>query len=166
MNRFARTLLVFAAFAIVLGGFATSAGAQEFRCPPASSAVTASDAQRIDSEVVVDDEFLCLNEDRFQIEVDFETPQGQTGRGQAVALTSDTGYFWFFSDDNVELIIKVLDGCGINGHYWIFAGGLTDVRVTINVTDTTTGDVQTFENPQSTAFEPIQLIEAFMTCDA
>lgn len=57
---------------------------------------------------------------------------------------------------NVELVIKVLNGCGVNNRYWVFAGGLTDVRTRITVTDTRNGTVKTYLNPQGTAFLPIQ----------
>ena len=42
----------------------------------------------------------------------WSTPNGAVGLGEAVALTGDTGYFWFFNSANVEVIIKVLNGCG------------------------------------------------------
>lgn len=107
---------------------------------------------------------LLLNQDRFRVEVEWEVFGGLTGKGQAVSLTSDTGYFWFFDSANVELVIKVLNGCGVNDRYWVFAGGLTDVRTLITVTDTSTGAVKTYLNPQGTAFLPIQDTSAFDTC--
>jgi hypothetical protein len=79
-------------------------------------------------------------------------------------MTSDTGYLWFFSSANVEVVIKVIDGCGSNGHYWVFAGGLTNVAATITVTDTETGMAKTYTNLQNTAFLPIQDTSAFDTC--
>ncbi|MDY7092173.1 MAG: hypothetical protein SX243_04290 [Acidobacteriota bacterium] len=107
---------------------------------------------------------LTLNEDRFEVQVSFRTPQGQEGNGQAIKLTSDTGYFFFFEEDNVELVVKVLRGCGVNNHYWVFAGGLTNVEVDLTITDTQTGDTQTYSNPLRTPFQPIQDTEAFATC--
>lgn len=107
---------------------------------------------------------LCLNDGRFRVTAEWETDQGQSGNGQAVSLTSDTGYFWFFDDDNVEVIIKVLDACGVNQRYWVFAGGLTNVEVKITVQDTSSGETQTFVNPQGQAFEPLQDTGAFATC--
>jgi hypothetical protein len=65
----------------------------------------------------------------------------------AVGLTSDTGYFWFFSAGNIELVIKVVDGRPVNGHYWVFYGALTDVEVSITVTDTATGAIRTYFKP-------------------
>ena len=44
------------------------------------------------------------------------------GRGKAVPLTDESVLFTFFSPDNVELVVKVLDGTRINGHYWVFSG--------------------------------------------
>jgi len=90
---------------------------------------------------------LCLNNERFAVEAIWRDFSGNTGEGQAVPLTSDTGTFWFFSDANVELVLKVLDGTGINGHYWVFYGALSNVEYTITVTDTVTGAVRTYENP-------------------
>jgi hypothetical protein len=79
-----------------------------------------------------------------------------------VPLTSDTGYFWFFSSSNVEMVVKAVTGCGLNSRYWVFAGGLTNVNVVMTVTDTQTGAVKTYTNPQSTAFQPLQDTSAFV----
>ena len=85
-------------------------------------------------------------------------------RGRGHHLTGDTGAFWFFSPGNVEVVIKVLNGCELNSRYWTFAGGLTDVSVILTVTDTHTGIIQTYSNPQGTPFGPIQDTSAFATC--
>ncbi|HVT56903.1 MAG TPA: hypothetical protein VHR45_00760 [Thermoanaerobaculia bacterium] len=103
---------------------------------------------------------LCLLNSRFRVESTWQTNQG-SGQGQAVTLTSDTGYFWFFAEANVEFILKVLDGTPLNQHFWVFAGGLTNVKVVITVTDTQTGAMKTYTNPQDTAFQPIQDTGAF-----
>jgi photosystem II stability/assembly factor-like uncharacterized protein len=91
---------------------------------------------------------LCLNQGRFQVRVDWNAPSlGTSGSGQAVPLSGDTGYFWFFSSGNVELVVKVLDGLGVNGKFWVFFGALSDVEYTVTVTDTVTGRVRTYVNP-------------------
>jgi len=90
---------------------------------------------------------LCLNHSRFAVEVSWRDRHDATGEGHAVPLTGDTGYFWFFDDANVELVVKVLDGSAINGNYWVFYGSLSNVEYTITVTDTSTGEVQTYFNP-------------------
>ncbi|MGH9364613.1 MAG: CARDB domain-containing protein [Thermoanaerobaculia bacterium] len=91
---------------------------------------------------------LCLNNGRFKVQVSWRVPaQGTSGAGNAVSLTGDTGYFWFFSSNNIELVIKVLDGRALNNAYWVFYGALSNVEYTITVTDTQTGSVKTYFNP-------------------
>jgi hypothetical protein len=61
------------------------------------------------------------------------------------------------------MVVKAVAGCPLNDRYWVFAGGLTNVNVVMTVTDTQTGAVKTYINPQGTAFAPIQDTSAF-TC--
>jgi hypothetical protein len=108
---------------------------------------------------------LCLLDDRFRVETTWRTPQGATGLGTGVELTPDTGYFWFFNANNVEMVVKVLDACNPPfNRFWVFAGGLTNVEVRLTVTDTDSGAVQVYTNPLRTPFQPIQDTEAFATC--
>jgi ELWxxDGT repeat protein len=90
---------------------------------------------------------LCLNGGRFLVEAAWKDFQGNRGHGQAVALTPDTGYFWFFSPSNVEAVLKVLDGRGLNDHFWTFYGALSSVEYHLTVTDTQTGAVRRYFNP-------------------
>jgi PKD repeat protein len=119
-------------FAVSIALWMISAGAASAACTPDATT-------------------LCLNDSRFQVRVAWvAVHQGTSGDGQAVALTSDTGYFWFFNSSNVELVLKVLDGRPVNGHFWVFFGALTNVQFTLTVTDTQTGVVKTYFNPQDT----------------
>jgi ELWxxDGT repeat protein len=96
-------------------------------------------------------EHLCLGGSgggRYQVEATWRTANGTEGRATAVALTGDTGYFWFFSPTNVEAVVKVLDGTGVNGHVWVFYGALSNVEYTLTVTDTQTGLTRRYFNPQ------------------
>ncbi len=107
---------------------------------------------------------LCLGAgNRFQVTARYSTPQ-QAGAAQVVKLTDDTGYLWFFSASNVETVLKVLDGCSLNSHYWFFAGGLTNVFTQITVTDTSTGFIRLYTNPQNEAFQPIQDTSSLPNC--
>ena len=63
-------------------------------------------------------------------------------------LTGDTGYFWFTQSSNVEVIVKILDGRPINGHFWLFTGALSNLEYRITITDTVTGASRTYVNPQ------------------
>lgn len=103
---------------------------------------------------------LCLNAARFRVSVTWITATA-SGTGTAVPLTGDTGYFWFFTSGNVEIVVKVVDGRTFNNHFWVFAGGLTNVDTTITVTDTLLGTTRTYRNPANTAFLPIQDTAAF-----
>ncbi len=107
---------------------------------------------------------LCLFGGRFAVTATYNAGVSGSGNAQVVDLTDDTGYLWFFAAANVELVIKVLDGCALGGHYWVFAGGLTNVNVVITVTDSQTGDFKTYTNTQGAAFQPIQDTAAFSTC--
>lgn len=105
---------------------------------------------------------LCLNGERFAVTANFTTAQDGTRDAQAAPeLTADTGYFWFFEPDNVEMVVKVLEACPVNGFRWVFAGGLTNVQVQMTVRDTETGLARIYSNPQGMAFDPIQDTGAF-----
>ena len=117
------------------------------------------------SPCVPDAHTLCLNNNRFRVAASWRKIDGSTGEGTGVALTSDSGYFWFFNSANIELVLKVLNACPINPpRFWVFAAGLTNVEVTMTVTDTQTGSSKVYTNPLGTAFAPIQDTSAFATC--
>jgi hypothetical protein len=107
---------------------------------------------------------LCLGSGRFRVQGHFVTSTAVEDGASAFRLTPDTGYFFFFDPANVEIVVKVLNGCGVNGRYWVFAGGLTDVRTELTVTDIALDVVKVYFNPQGTAFQPIQDTSAFATC--
>lgn len=106
---------------------------------------------------------LCLNRGRFRVEASWQTAVDE-GVGHAVPETDETGHFWFFGPQNIEVTVKVLDGCSHNGNWWVFAAGLTNQQVTLRVTDTRSGLVKTYTNPLGQAFAPIQDTLAFATC--
>ena len=108
---------------------------------------------------------LCLDDSRFETRIAWTKPNGDHGSGNAVSLTGDSGYFWFFDAGNIEAVVKVLNACGLNPpRYWVFAAGLTDVGVLLTVRDTSSGKVQTYTNTVGTPFQPIQDTNAFATC--
>src|SRR6266699_847150 len=73
---------------------------------------------------------LCLGDSRFTVKAQWQTNDGRSGAGQAVALTGDSGYFWFFGADNIEVTVKVLNACSTpSPMFWVFASGLTNVGV-------------------------------------
>lgn len=107
---------------------------------------------------------LSLRDGRFHATTVWGTPEGGRGVGQPTQITSDTGYFWFFQPSNTEVLVKVLQGCFFNEHYWVFAGGLTNVEVHLVVEDTGTGELRGYLNPLGVSFRPIQDTAALKTC--
>ncbi len=107
---------------------------------------------------------LCLDNSRFKVQSVWRTFIGiESGSapGHALPETNNFGQFWFFSPDNIELSVKVLNGCAVNNHFWVFASGLTDVEVVLRVTDTQTGETRTYFNPKGQAYTPVQDTSAF-----
>jgi hypothetical protein len=125
----------------------------------ASDATLSSDSPCVETATA-----MCLNSGRFRVQAMFLTLQGQSGEANTVRLTSDSGYLWFFASANIEAVVKVLNGCAVNQRYWVFAGGLTNVRVMMSVTDTTVSSTTTYINPLGVPFQPIQDTGAFATC--
>jgi Fibronectin type III domain len=106
----------------------------------------------------------CLLDGRFLVEALYQDARGHAGLAHAVPITSGTAYLWFFEPANAEVVVKLLDGCALGDHFWVFAAGLTNVHVILRVTDTRTGAVRYYELPYGPAFTPIQDTAAFGTC--
>jgi hypothetical protein len=107
---------------------------------------------------------LCLNNGRFGVILDFNAQGQPPAHAKTVRLNNDSGGFYYFDPNNTELLVKVLNGCGINGHYWVFAAGLTNLHTTLLVKDTKTGASMTYTNPQNTLFKAVADTAAFGTC--
>jgi photosystem II stability/assembly factor-like uncharacterized protein len=93
-------------------------------------------------------EALCLTGGRFRATLSWRDSSGSLQPGEASPLVGSSGAFWFFDPSNLEIVLKVLDGRSVNGHWWVFIGALSNVEYTITVTDTQTGAVRTYFNPQ------------------
>ena len=104
---------------------------------------------------------LCLGDNRFSVTIDWLTPAGDEGVGTAVPMTLDSGLFWFFEPSNLELLIKVLDACSFTSNYWVFFAATTNVNYRLTVTDTQTGGIKQYINPQNTLAQSVADIEAF-----
>jgi calcium-activated chloride channel regulator 3/4 len=101
---------------------------------------------------------LCIAQ-RFKVQVSFDSG-AQSGLANSVQLSSlgvnRGGLFWFFSQENPEMLIKVLDACSFNQKFWVFYAAGTDVGLTVTVTDTMNGHTKTYTNPRHTAAPPVQ----------
>jgi hypothetical protein len=119
----------------------------------------------LDPPCLPDEHALCLSGSRFRAEVRWRTAQGAEGPGMAISLGADGGWFYFFRQGNPEVFVKVLDACSGPSHrFWVFAGGMTDLAVTLTVTDTQTGVVQVYESPLGTGFRTVRDPRAFESC--
>ena len=88
--------------------------------------------------------------DRFAVVIDQVTGVSD-GFGTPVRFGSkESAFFWFYTDQNFEVMIKVLDACGINGRYWVFAGALTNQGYRIRVGDVLTQQIRNYTNAQGT----------------
>lgn len=106
---------------------------------------------------------LCLQGGRFQIQADWATNRLQ-GDGFGVPMGDAEGVFYFFDPDNAQLLVSMIDGCTKNDRFWVFAGGLTNVELTLMVTDTQEGKTMTYFNPLGTPLPAIMDTNAFATC--
>lgn len=117
---------------------------------------------------------LCLAGGRFQVEATFQRAAGGLAGGTVSAPgvsvpvgpieindPPDEGGFWFFDENNVELVVKVFNGCKINGSFWVLTSLLVDADAEVTITDTVSGD--TLPLPQM-PFEAVTDTEAFATC--
>jgi len=86
---------------------------------------------------------ICLSNNRFATKITWRT-KDTSGVATPIKYTADSGLFWFFGSDNIEVLLKVLNACSLNNRYWIFSAATTDVEYTITVTDTLTGKVKTY----------------------
>jgi hypothetical protein len=120
-------------------------------------------------DCVADDTTLCLRDGRFRVTVTWRDSQGGSGVGHVVPVAAgtavgDSGLLWFFAPDNWELLVKVLDGCGVNERFWVFAAATTNVEYELLVEDSRTGESETYRNPLGERSRAITDTAAFATC--
>ena len=125
------------------------------------------DQADLTSACIKSDTVVCIDNNpgdfRFQLTVDF-AQGGGTSSGQASLGTlgvGDGGSFWFFNQNNPEILVKVLNACGVNNKFWVFATAGTNVGFNLHVLDTVTSATKTYSNPNNTAAVPVQDTSAF-----
>jgi hypothetical protein len=99
---------------------------------------------------------VCLNRGRFKVSVKYDARQTGNGQGAGKVLleSRDATKFWFFDPSNVELLVKVLDGCALNGKFWVFSAGLTNVGVELTVVDSKNSAQKVYNSPPNTTYSP------------
>ena len=107
---------------------------------------------------------LCLRDGRFEVTV---TAQGQNlVAGSRVLSSEESGVLSFFSPNNWELLVKVLDGCALNQRFWVYSAAATDVPFTLKVLDRATGQQREYRHAGGGPAAPALDSDAFATCGA
>ncbi len=112
---------------------------------------------------------LCTESGRYAISIDFlSTLAGARGQGKVVtgsgASTANSGLFWFFDAANYEVLVKTLNGCGINSRKWVYAAATTDVHYELTVLDTQGGAQKKYFNYLGAPAPAVTDAGAFATC--
>ena len=106
---------------------------------PGAAADLVASGQFLEPSCVESDTVMCLHEGRYEATVEFTEPDGDMGFAMvARPRTRDSGLFYFFSYNNWEVLLKVLDACGsVFNNHWVYAASASDVGMKLVVRDTT-----------------------------
>ncbi len=114
---------------------------------------------------VANQETACRLDGRFEVTATYETAEGDMGPAKVVTGGTDEAFNMYFSrETNWELTVKLLDGCAVNNHYWVFIGGTTNLGIEVRVRDTMTDVTKVYENPVNQNFLTVADSSAFATC--
>jgi lysophospholipase L1-like esterase len=125
---------------------------------------------------------LCIDDEpgdrRFKVTMSWSTSLNGGQSGVAVVQPLDVvglpaGGLLSFFPGNPEALIKVLNGCGTNHHFWVFGSAATTLGFDLIVEDTLARRLgalpDTYEyrilNVDGNSAAPVSDIEAFDTCD-
>jgi hypothetical protein len=87
--------------------------------------------------------------------VTWQRADGSSGTGTRGGNAGVGNWYWYFDPTNPELFVAVVNGCGVNGHFWVKMFGGTNVQTTVLVKDLTTGREVTYGNPADTLFRTV-----------
>ena len=72
----------------------------------------------------------------YNVRMCYETGSGTVGEAKAgIWASGESGLLWFFNRDNAEVLVKVLNGCHINNHRWVYVAPVTDLAFNLYVVD-------------------------------
>jgi hypothetical protein len=142
--------------------------------PRRDSAAILTNELNLSTSCIPSDTVMCIDDlpgdHRFKVTVSFHTVQGGgiAGSGQEIPLAQlgviHGGLFWFFGADNPEMVVKMVDGCSVNGFFWVFISAGTNVGYTVTVKDTVFGSIKTYTNNDLTPAAPVQDTAAISGC--
>ncbi len=80
---------------------------------------------------------------------EYEDGEGRTvtrdARSYGLA-NRQSGLLYFFDRDNAEVLVKVLDGCAVNGYRWVYVAPVTDLAFKLVVRAGRGNKAWTYEN--------------------
>jgi hypothetical protein len=110
---------------------------------------------------------LCLL-NRFSIRAFWRTsPAGNPPDGNAQVIpvaNPGSGIFSFFGTNNWEILVKTLNGCGLNNRYWVFSAATTNVFYRMEVWDVTAGEQKIYFNYPGPPAPAVTDTNAMATC--
>lgn len=130
-----------------------------------TSSATLAIADNEQTACVPSETVLCLGaNNRFEVRVHWMDFIGNMDDAQVVTIgRRDSGLLYFFDSNNIEMLFKILDGCAINGHFWVFYAATTNVAFHVEVRDTVTGFMKPYDNALGNSAPPVLDIE-FEAC--
>jgi len=108
----------------------------------------------------------CLLGNRYEVKIRWEDYL-HVVRDALVASpgTPESALFYYTNANNWEFLIKVLDGCFITNHVWVYFAAATDVGYTVTVRDTQPGGItKTYTNTLGNPARAVNDSSAFPTC--
>lgn len=110
---------------------------------------------------------LCL-QNRFAVRAFWRTsPAGNPPDGQAQVIpvaNFGSGIFSFFGTDNWEILVKTLNGCGLNNRFWVFSAATTNLFYRMEVLDVREGEQKIYFNYPGPPAPAVTDTNAFATC--
>ena len=70
----------------------------------------------------------------YRVSMCYETYDGKVGAGNGGLFSfGESGLLWFFDRGNAEVLVKVLNGCGVNRHHWVYVAPVTDLAFNLHI---------------------------------
>lgn len=113
---------------------------------PAVGSIVIIDDDGGEGGCIANETTLCLLDGRFQVTGTWRDFEDNTGDIHWIPSSDESGLGWFFSESNIELLLKLLDGCVLNDRFWVFFAATTNVEYDIVVADLETGAENTYHN--------------------
>ncbi len=138
--------------------------------PDSVSTVRITDDDSVAQECQASINVGCVGPDaRFAVEVTVDTGSDVFPGSNFDIGLRDSTLFYFFSQNNAEMLVKVLDACNrddaLRG-FWVLFAATTDRGFTLEITDTVSGEQRTFTNELGNRADAVLELPAFETCDA